>query len=217
MGKRRDWPEGLSEDDPNYELAKRFYLEAWSDSHGLVADGFAGRLTLSDFLEGCVKTFSQAAAAQVQFKDTTPIQARCRELDRMATLHIRKLKSKFAAAPKRLRKPLAAALDEYSRKVNEIAARSKHQILLGELGKESVPKDSGTPINSEQAERARIRQEIVMPILSKKRWTRGRWAIEAGVGKNSVYEYLDGKRNLSPDNREAMAQVIDLKPEDLPE
>jgi hypothetical protein len=68
-----------------------------------------------------------------------------------------------------------------------------------------------------QAKRARIRQAVVMPILDKKHWKRGRWASEAGVGKNSVYEYLDGKRSLTPENRKAMAEAIDLKAEDLPE
>jgi chloramphenicol 3-O-phosphotransferase len=49
MNRRRpDLFERLSKDDPNYEIAKRFYLEAWADSHGLVADGYAGRASLSD-------------------------------------------------------------------------------------------------------------------------------------------------------------------------
>ena len=100
--------------------------------------------------------------------------------------------------------------------MKEITARSKQQILLGELGQELVPKDSEKFINPEQAERARIRQGVVMPILSKRRWKRGTWATEAGVGKNSVYQYLDGTRNLTPENRRAMAEMIDLKPEDLP-
>lgn len=35
--RRLDLLESLSSDDPNYETAKRSYLEAWSDSHRLVA------------------------------------------------------------------------------------------------------------------------------------------------------------------------------------
>jgi hypothetical protein len=135
MGNQRHWPEGLSEDDSNFEVAKRFYLEASSDSHGLVADGFAGRLSFSDFIDGCVRTFAQAAAAQVDFKEETPIDLKCRELDRMAKLHIRKLKGKFSAAPKRHRNRIDAALEEYSRRVNEIAARSKQRICKAELKK----------------------------------------------------------------------------------
>jgi plasmid maintenance system antidote protein VapI len=56
-----------------------------------------------------------------------------------------------------------------------------------------------------------------MPILDRKRWKRGRWATEAGVGKNCVYDYLAGKRNLTDDNRDAMAEALGLKPEELPE
>jgi len=59
------------------------------------------------------------------------------------------------------------------------------------------------------------RQAIVLPILKLKRWTRGRWATKAGVGKNSVYEYLKGTRKLSDDNRKAMAGVLGLRPEQL--
>ena len=73
------------------------------------------------------------------------------------------------------------------------------------------------PADPEQAERAGVRQAVVNPCLTKKRWTRGKWATEAGVGKNSVYEYLDGRRNLSTANRTAMAEALDLKPEQLPE
>lgn len=64
---------------------------------------------------------------------------------------------------------------------------------------------------------AQVRCAFVMPLLAKKRWKRGRWATKAGVGKNSVYEYLDGKRKLSPENREAMAQVLGVKSDELPE
>jgi hypothetical protein len=69
---------------------------------------------------------------------------------------------------------------------------------------------------AEQAERARVRRAVVMPILKQKRWKRSKWATEAGVGKNSAYEYLDGKRNLTDENREAMADALGLKPEELP-
>ena len=56
-----------------------------------------------------------------------------------------------------------------------------------------------------------------MPILKSKRWTRGKWATVAGVGKNSVYEYLEGKRSLSVANRQAMAEALGLTSEDLPD
>ena len=73
------------------------------------------------------------------------------------------------------------------------------------------------PADPEQAERAGVRQAVVNPLLAKKRWSRGKWVTEAGVSKNSVYEYLDGRRSLSPANRTAMAEALDLKPEQLPE
>jgi hypothetical protein len=70
----------------------------------------------------------------------------------------------------------------------------------------------------EVAERATKRQEVVNQILQTKRWKRGRLATEAGVGKNSVYEYLDGTRaKITDENRKAIAQALDLKPEQLPD
>jgi DNA-binding Xre family transcriptional regulator len=67
-------------------------------------------------------------------------------------------------------------------------------------------------------ERAARRQAVVNPILHQKRWKRGRLATAAGVGKNSVYEYLDGTRaKITDENRNAIAQALDLKPKDLPD
>jgi hypothetical protein len=61
------------------------------------------------------------------------------------------------------------------------------------------------------------RQTVVMPILASKGWTRCKWATKAGVSKNSVYDYLDGERKLSVANRRALAEVLELKPDDLPD
>ena len=72
-------------------------------------------------------------------------------------------------------------------------------------------------IISEESRLAQSRRDFVMPLLDKKRWKRGKWATKAGVGKNSVYEYLDGKRKLSSENRQAMAQALDVEPYQLPE
>jgi hypothetical protein len=69
----------------------------------------------------------------------------------------------------------------------------------------------------QRATRAAVRQAVVMPILKSRRWKRGKWATQAGVGKNSVYEYLDGRRTLSDENRRAMAEVLELNPQDLPD
>jgi hypothetical protein len=77
--------------------------------------------------------------------------------------------------------------------------------------------ESGGSANHSQSELAATRQRVIMPILKRKRWTRGKWATQAGVGKNSIYEYLDGTRNPGNDNRQAMADALSLKLEELPE
>jgi hypothetical protein len=60
------------------------------------------------------------------------------------------------------------------------------------------------------------RWAVVGPILEAKGWTINKWGTKAGVGRNCAYEYLDGRRNLSNANRMALAQVLGLKAEDLP-
>ena len=60
-------------------------------------------------------------------------------------------------------------------------------------------------------ERSERRSAVVMPMLRSRRWTRSRWAARAGIGKNSVYEYLKGARNLSPENRQALAEELALE------
>jgi len=65
-------------------------------------------------------------------------------------------------------------------------------------------------------ERSERRRAVVMPILTAKTWTPNKWVTKAGVSKNSVYEYLGGKRNLSLENRQALAEELGLKPEELP-
>lgn len=92
---------------------------------------------------------------------------------------------------------------------------------VGPTSRSFASGDSGNaPVPAEQhghVELAAARQAVVNPILKSKRWTRGRWVTKAGVSKNSVYEYLEGKRNLSQENREAMAQALGLPPEQLPD
>ena len=140
MPKRRDFLEGLSDDDPNYQIAKRFYLKAWADSHGLAADVLSGRLRLSDFVEGCVKTFDHAARAHVAFEDATSIPERCRELDGMAKKFIRQFSDTLSSKSKRLGKAnTTAAIEQLSRRVNEIAARSKQRILEAALTRDAPP------------------------------------------------------------------------------
>jgi len=66
-------------------------------------------------------------------------------------------------------------------------------------------------------ERSERRRAVVMPILLSKKWTRGKWATQGGVGKNSVYEYLGGKRNLRLESRQALAEEVGLKLEEFPD
>lgn len=61
----------------------------------------------------------------------------------------------------------------------------------------SAPPDDQVAKQQRQAALAAARQAVVSPILRKKTWKRGKWATKAGVSKNSVYEYLKGKRNLT--------------------
>jgi hypothetical protein len=94
--------------------------------------------------------------------------------------------------------------------------------LAQELGTKAIlESDIGAPAqvgrDIDRAALARIREAFVTPILRKKLWTRGRWVTESGVSKNSVYDYLSGKRRLSFENRKAMAEAIGLKPEELPD
>jgi hypothetical protein len=60
------------------------------------------------------------------------------------------------------------------------------------------------------------RRAVVDPILKAKQWTVNKWGTQAGVGKNCAYDYLGGRRNLSNANRLALAQVLGLTAEDLP-
>jgi len=76
--------------------------------------------------------------------------------------------------------------------------------------------EAGPGHSTKTAAKAASRSSVVLPILAAKRWTPNKWASAAGVGKNCAYEYLAGTRDLSEDNRRAMAQELGLTPEQLP-
>lgn len=76
---------------------------------------------------------------------------------------------------------------------------------------------TGNAIREDRNDLAERRKAVVFPILRAKHWSRSKLAAKAGVSKNSVYEYLAGERNLSCENRDALAQELGLKPLDLPE
>lgn len=132
----------LPKDDPNYDIARRFHLEGWADSHGVVADTLAGQVSFSDWVESCIKTFQLAAATQVAFKDEIPPSQKCQAVDRMAKLFIRRFEASIRSYSKGLGKANAkAAIDRLSRRVHEIAARSKQQIFQHAL-KGTAPPNS---------------------------------------------------------------------------
>jgi hypothetical protein len=86
------------------------------------------------------------------------------------------------------------------------------------LGMVSSDEARGKTPEAVIAERADRRQAVVMPILTKRGWKRGRLVTAAGVGKNSVYEYLDGTRaTITDENREAIAQALGLEKDELPD
>jgi hypothetical protein len=59
---------------------------------------------------------------------------------------------------------------------------------------------------------------VVNPILKKKRWKPGRLVTESGLGKATVYGYLDGTRRwIIQENRKAMADALGIATETLPE
>jgi hypothetical protein len=77
----------------------------------------------------------------------------------------------------------------------------------------------GTPGrgNEDSEERGERRRAFVMPKLASTGWSRSRWAADAGVGKNCVYEYLRGVRQPTSENRRALAEALAVRLEDLPE
>jgi hypothetical protein len=68
-----------------------------------------------------------------------------------------------------------------------------------------------------QEERAARRQAVFMPILEEKEWTRGKLCTESGVGKATVYGYLDGSRKtIEKPNRDALADALEIDRKDFP-
>jgi len=154
---RQDLLERLSPDDPNYKLGKRFYLEAWADSHKLVADSLAGLVPFSDWVDACIRTFDQGARAHVEFEDGTAIPTRCAKLATFEKKFIAVFTKELKRHSRRLgRSAVASAIEHLSRNVREIAARSKEQILRNELDKEAANLETVPHLPS--AERVRIRE-----------------------------------------------------------
>ena len=66
-------------------------------------------------------------------------------------------------------------------------------------------------------ERKRKRTSIILPLLRKQGFTRSKWATEAGVDPCVIYDFLAGKSTPRPDSRKAMAEVLGLAEEELPD
>jgi hypothetical protein len=78
--------------------------------------------------------------------------------------------------------------------------------------------EESNPRATATAERAARRQRIVMPILHTKGWTRGALVTESGVGKGTVYGYLNGTREwISYENGKELADTLGLAVADLPD
>ncbi len=74
----------------------------------------------------------------------------------------------------------------------------------------------GTRLTRLVAERATRRRAVCRSW--KKDGNLGRLVTDAGVGKNTVYRYLDGTRSgISAPNRQAIADALGIKLEELPE
>lgn len=220
--KRPDLLESLSADDPNVEVGKRLYLEGWADSHGLVADSFAGKISLSELVDGCIHAFEQGAQAQVTFKDDTSAPARCRALDELSKKFISKFKKSAARHSKGLgRAKVTAAIERVSRGVAEITSRSKQRILLQARDREipvmvkvesseSRPIKKGPLVGSEKEETAdstfwKERQAEFAKYADRSIEPDALWNVESGVW----FLWLQGARNgIVPPEQEKIFNAI---------
>lgn len=134
LSEQPDFLERVSPEDPNYAVAKHFYITSWAASHGLVADAYAGKISLSDFVGACAKTFEQGVQLHLAFKDEASIPAICREIDQMLAGFIRKFDDSLSGAGTKLGKnEVNAAIKEFARRVNETASRGKQELMLRAL------------------------------------------------------------------------------------
>jgi hypothetical protein len=116
-------------------------------------------------------------------------------------------------------KPLTQPLSQIETGVHNVVQGVPHaQVARQQTGTSERTSGVESARMEAMAERAARRQAVVNPILQLKGWKPGRLATKAGVGKNSVYEYLDGTRaKIMDENREAIAQALGLEAEQLPD
>jgi hypothetical protein len=111
---------------------------------------------------------------------------------------------------------------EYRRRLREVADSQTTSPILAAGGETKTVRPSlGANLGTKDdrvRDGAQRRQAFVNPILKRKRWKPGKLATSAGVGKNSVYQYLIGTRaKISDANREAIAEALGVSPMELPD
>jgi hypothetical protein len=199
--KRPSFLERLPKDDPNFKIAQRFHLEAWADSHGIVADALGGKISFPDWVNSCTKSFEQAAAAQAAFTDSIPVEKKCEELDRMAEAFIHQFSTTIRKHSRRLGKAhVQAAIDHLSRRVNEISARSKQQIFQRALNEEQKPvallntQDEQTPVENRKLKKP-VRRNQKSVLIDK---ALGEVAKSRPRTQEEVFQVLENRRVVLP-------------------
>ncbi len=182
---------------------------------------------LEVFIQECIRTYTEKACKLLR-----PASENQESRTRIA--HLIDLYTTTALTSVRMISHIQAALkngmewDEVSRMVPQRSALpDDDEIEAQPTDADHAGTDAGVPParhagadGSEplsEAEVAAKRRSVVMPILDRKRWSRGKWVTKAAVGKNCIYEYLKGRRNPGHENRQAMADALGLAVEDLPE
>jgi transcriptional regulator with XRE-family HTH domain len=65
--------------------------------------------------------------------------------------------------------------------------------------------------------RSTVRKAFVVPLLRKHGMTRSKLATKAGIDPSVVYDYLSGKSDPRPDNRNLIAEVLGIQESELPD
>lgn len=110
----------------------------------------------------------------------------------------------------------AEALTYYRQREFALAAmnqpdKTHSDAIVQQSGEKASGASRHNPVGAQE------RQAVIMPILLSKKWTRNKWASKAGVSKSCVYDYLDGRRQLSKANRQALAEELGIAVDKLPE
>jgi hypothetical protein len=124
---------------------------------------------------------------------------------------------------KDLAQPFHCVRADLRRLLDELPPASQAEVLVEEESAKAGAEPAqvvGEGLSDAEiiAERSARRQAVVTPILRKKRWKPGTLVTKSGVGKATVYGYLNGTRSyIESENRTAIAQELELDPKDLPD